>query len=534
MPGNDMIHLSGGPADTVLCARSAPPNVLGAAKRTTPWSEVSFPRSSGVLMHLSSLASPYGIGAMGQTARDFVDFLAAAGQACWQLLPVCPTGYGDSPYQTFSAFAGNPYFIDLETLEQHGLLDRAEYAQIDWESTPDAVNYGALYEKRYPVLRRAAQRFLASPPRDFDEFRNNAPWLEDYALFMTLKDLHRGTAWLNWSPALRNRDPEALEAVRRECAFELAFWQTVQYLFFSQWNALRSYANQKGVSIIGDLPIYVSLDSVDVWAHPELFQLDENHVPREVSGCPPDGFSADGQLWGNPLFDWERMEREDFGWWVNRIKALCGMYNLLRIDHFRGFDSYYSIPYGDTTAKNGHWKTGPGMKLFQAVERQIGTQPIIAEDLGFLTDSVRRLLRDSGFPGMKVLEFAFDSRDAAGSEYLPHNYPVHCVAYTGTHDNDTVLGWLSSATPGDAAYARDYLRLTGTDDHWGMMRALWGSAARLTIVQAQDILGLGSEARMNIPSTAGGNWRWRALPGSFTPELARRLRHCMKLYGRSP
>ena len=492
-------------------------------------------KSSGILMHLSSLPSPHGIGTMGQAARDFVDFLAQAGQSYWQLLPVCPTSYGDSPYQSFSTFAGNPYFIDLDELEQRGLLTRGEYARIDWESAPDDVNYGVLYQKRYPVLRLAVQRFLQAPPADYPTFcRQEASWLENYALFMTLKDRHGGAAWMDWPAELRGRDPEALSAIHRECSAELEFWRAVQYLFFDQWKALRIYANQKGISIIGDLPIYVSLDSVDVWAYPELFQLDEDHVPREVSGCPPDGFSADGQLWGNPLFDWERMEQDDFDWWTHRIEFLCKVYNVLRIDHFRGFDSYYAIPYGDTTARNGHWKQGPGMKLFRAVERRIGTQPIIAEDLGFLTDSVRQLLRDSGFPGMKVLEFAFDSRDGNSSEYLPHKYPAHCVAYTGTHDNDTVVGWFSSADPGDVANAQSYLKLTGTDDHWTMMEALWASAAELTIVQAQDLLGLGSQARMNTPSTVGGNWRWRALPGSFTPELAQRLYRCTERSGRLP
>ncbi|MCI6646880.1 MAG: 4-alpha-glucanotransferase [Oscillospiraceae bacterium] len=492
-------------------------------------------RSSGILMHLSSLPSPGGIGTMGREARAFVDFLVRAGQSCWQILPVCPTSFGDSPYQSFSTFAGNPYFIDLETLETRGLLKGEEYRDIDWESAPDDINYGIMYEKRYPVLRRAAERFLASPPEDFGDFcRENAFWLEDYALFMALKDRNGGAAWLDWPEPERNRDPETLAALRREHAGDLDFWRAVQYLFFAQWRELRAYANGRGIEFIGDLPIYVSLDSVDVWAHPELFQLDENHVPREVAGCPPDGFSETGQLWGNPLFDWDRMAEDDYAWWTRRIGFLCGVYNRLRIDHFRGFDAYYAIPYGDPDARRGVWKEGPGMKLFRAVERSIGPQPIIAEDLGFLTDSVRQLLKDSGFPGMKVLEFAFDSRDPNGSDYLPHCYPTHCVAYTGTHDNDTLVGWLNSADPADVAYARAYLRLTGEEDHWGMMQALWATTADLTVVQAQDILGLGSEARMNIPSTVGTNWRWRALPGSFTPELADRLRENMQLYRRLP
>ncbi|MGN1002496.1 MAG: 4-alpha-glucanotransferase [Oscillospiraceae bacterium] len=490
-------------------------------------------RSSGVLMHLSSLPSPGGIGTMGRAAYEFVDFLAAAGQSYWQLLPVCPTSFGDSPYQSFSTFAGNPYFIDLEELEHRGLLRRKEYEDIDWESAPDTVNYGALYRKRYPILQLAAARFLAAPPEDFERFcRENAFWLEDYALFMALKERHGGAAWSDWPPELRGREPEALAAARRDCGAALDFWQVLQYLFYAQWRALRTYANGKGVAIIGDMPIYVSLDSVDVWSHPELFQLDESRRPKEVSGCPPDAFSENGQLWGNPLFDWERMEQDGYAWWVRRIGFLCEVYNVLRIDHFRGFDSYYAIPNGAADAREGHWREGPGMKLFRVVERSIGQQPIIAEDLGFMTDSVRRLLADSGFPGMKILQFGFDSRDANSGDHLLHRFPVHCVAYTGTHDNDTLLGWLQTADPADTARARDYLRLTGREDNWGMMRALWASTAELTVVQAQDILGLGSEARMNTPSTTGNNWRWRALPGRFTPELAQRLRHCMELYGR--
>jgi 4-alpha-glucanotransferase len=307
----------------------------------------------------------------------------------------------------------------------------------------------------------------------------------------------------------------------------------LQYFFFSQWERLRAYANEKGIDIIGDLPFYVALDSADVWANPELFQLDENRIPVEVAGCPPDGFSATGQLWGNPLFDWERMEQEHYRWWISRIEYLCKVYNVLRIDHFRGFDSYYAIPYGDKDAKNGYWKTGPGMKLFREMEEAIGRQRIIAEDLGFLTESVRKLLKDSGFPGMKVLEFAFDRRDSSNSDYLPYNYTPHCVAYTGTHDNDTVQGWFGSANPEDTAYAKEYMRLDKPSEyHWGMMQVLWGSVAEVAIVQAQDLLGLGSESRMNVPSTLGTNWRWRALPGCFDKKLEVRLRRCMKLYGR--
>ena len=485
-------------------------------------------------MHLSSLPSPHGIGAMGRAAREFVDFLAAAGQSCWQLLPICPTSYGDSPYQSFSTFAGNPYFIDLDDLADAGLLERAEYEGVDWESGPEDVNYGALYEKRYPILRRAAARLLAQPPEDYGAFcGRNGDWLPDYALFMALKDAHGGAPWRDWEAPLRNRDPEAIQRAWEICAGDVAFYTALQYLFFHQWEALKGYANGRGVKIIGDLPIYVSLDSVDVWAHPELFQLDENRDPREVSGCPPDGFSAGGQLWGNPLFDWEAMAENGYAWWAGRIGYLCRVYDVLRIDHFRGFDSYYAIPFGATDARNGRWRQGPGMDLFRAVERAVGKQPIIAEDLGFLTDSVRQLLADSGFPGMKVLEFAFDSRDEDSSSYLPHTYPRHCVAYAGTHDNDTILGWMDSADPADVAYAKEYLGLNEAEGyHWGMMRALWASVADLTVVQAQDLLGLGGEARMNEPSTVGKNWRWRALPGAFDDALAARVRRAMKIYGR--
>ena len=334
-------------------------------------------------MHLSSLSSPYGIGTMGSTAREFVDFLQASGQTYWQLLPICPTSYGDSPYQSYSTFAGNPYFIDLDELCEMGLLDKTDYESIDWENTPDRVNYGALYQKRYPVLRKAVNAFLKNVPEDFLEFcEKNDFWLSDFALFMALKDVHGGAAWSEWDISFRNREEAALEKAKEEQKENILFWKVIQYLFFKQWNELKTYANNKGILVIGDLPIYVSLDSVDVWAHPELFQVDENKVPKEVAGCPPDGFSADGQLWGNPLYDWDYMEKTNFKWWVDRIEYICKVYDLLRIDHFRGFDSYYAIPYGETTAKNGCWKQGPGMKLFNEVEKTIGRQAIIAEDLG--------------------------------------------------------------------------------------------------------------------------------------------------------
>ena len=493
-------------------------------------------RSNGILMHISSLPSPYGIGTMGEAAYKFADFLRAAGQAYWQLLPVCPTGYGDSPYQSFSTNAGNPYFIDLDMLCSDGLLFKEEYENIDWESAADSINYGVMYEKRYPVLRKAASRFAECPAEDFADFcEKNSFWLDDYALFMALKDAFGGAAWHNWDEGIRNRNPVALEQAEKNYAPEIEFWKIIQYLFFKQWNSLRAYVNGKGIKFIGDLPIYVSLDGVDAWSQPQLFQLDENRYPREVAGCPPDGFSADGQLWGNPLYDWDYMEKDGYSWWIKRIEYLCSVYDVLRIDHFRGFDSYFAIPYGETTAHNGYWKQGPGMKLFRAIEEKIGRQPIIAEDLGYLTDSVKQLLADSAFPGMKVLEFGFDSRDANSIEYLPYKYTPNSVAYIGTHDNDTACGWLTSAPQEDVQNAVEYFGLNEIEGYnWGFMRALWTTASDTTVVQFQDILGLGSESRMNTPSSVGENWKWRTLQGTFTEELAEKLYSKMKLYSRLP
>ncbi len=532
-------------------------------------------RSSGVLLHISSLPSNYGIGTLGKEAKDFVDFLVDGGQKYWQILPICPTSYGDSPYQSFSTYAGNPYFIDLDALRSIGLLQMDEYAHIDFGLDASRVDYEKLYRHRYDVLRIAARRFCekyiepyendsateATAKVDIDcrlkgdatdailraeaecseiisrkyrEFCHaNAYWLDDYALFMSQKDAHDGRPWYEWEEGLKYRDENILASLREKYIDDIDFWKIVQYLFFNQWKSLRDYANDRGIRIIGDLPIYVSYDSVDVWVHPELFLLDENRVPTEVAGCPPDNFSADGQLWGNPLFDWEYMARDGYAWWIDRIRYLCDIYDVLRIDHFRGFDSYYAIPYGDTDARRGSWKMGPGMKLFCAVENSIGRKNIIAEDLGFLTDSVKQLLHESGYPGMKVLEFAFDSRDGGGSMYMPENYPEGCVAYVGTHDNDTAVGWSHTAMKEDVQLAYSYL---GEDEpiNISMMRAIWKSSASIAIVQAQDLLGLGSEARMNIPSTVGENWRWRAGSGDFSEELARWMASEMLLFKRKP
>ena len=485
-------------------------------------------------MHLSSLPSPYGIGTMGQCAREFIDFLKKSGQKYWQILPVGQTSYGDSPYQSFSSFAGNPYFIDFNMLADKGLLECSEFEDKNWGNNPQMVDYSLLYETCYPLLRLAVNRFLSGEKKGFAEFcENNADWLEDYALFMAIKRKNDGISWLEWSEGERKREADVLEQIRCEEQDEILFWKVVQFFFYEQWESLRKYAEENGISIIGDLPIYVALDSADVWANPQYFQLDENLVPTKVAGCPPDGFAEGGQLWGNPLFNWDALEKDNFSWCIKRIGHACKTYHTLRLDHFRGFESYYAIPYGAPDAKNGQWEKGPGMKLFRALEESIGKQNIIAEDLGFLTEEVRNLLRDSGFPGMKVFELAFDSRDDNSTEYLPHNLVRHCVAYAGTHDNDTIQGWLATAPKEDVTYACDYFGITDLKEgHWTMLKALWATVSELTIVQAQDLFGLGSESRMNRPSVLGGNWCWRALKEMFSDELAEKLYYNMKIYGR--
>ncbi|MCI9556221.1 4-alpha-glucanotransferase [Oscillospiraceae bacterium 50-16] len=489
-------------------------------------------RQAGILLPIFSLPSPWGVGTMGARAREFVDFLAEGGQSCWQVLPMGPTSYGDSPYQSYSSFAGNPYFIDLDELAGLGLLEPEEYQTLDWGGDPGRVDYAALYRNRFSVLRLACSRLGRGDKLALRGTVWPVDWLEDYALFMALKEKHGGVSWLEWPEDIRLRRPEALEAARTELAEEIDFWYWVQHLFFAQWWALKEYANQKGISIIGDLPIYVALDSADVWANREQFQLDGHGFPTEVAGCPPDAFTADGQLWGNPLFDWERMEQEGYAWWLKRVSFQFQLYDTLRIDHFRGFESYYAIPFGDQTARNGRWRPGPGIRFFQTVEQALGKRDIIAEDLGFLTPPVRKMLRASGYPGMKVLQFAFGSREK-GSEYLPHCYPVKCVAYPGTHDNDTIQGWMRSASRKETAFARDYLRLSRREGyHWGMMRGVWSSPARLAVVPMQDLLGLGSEARMNTPSTLGGNWQWRLPAEGWGAELAEKLHREMETYQR--
>lgn len=489
-------------------------------------------RFGGILMHISSLPTAYGIGTMGKEARKFADFLEKAGQKYWQILPICPTSYGDSPYQSFSSFAGNPYFIDLETLCKEKLLKKSECESFPWGTNEHYVDYGVMYQSRYKLLRMAYDRFEKNIPDEFWKFCNEeSAWLNDYALFMALKDAHDGAAWMEWEDELRLRNEDALEAARRKYVEDILFYKMLQYLFYKQWRSLKEYVNEKGIEIIGDVPIYVAGDSADVWANPSQFYLDENLQPIDVAGCPPDAFSADGQLWGNPLFRWDVMKQDDYEWWTRRISAVSKLYDVVRIDHFRGFDSYYAIPGKDTNAKNGEWRQGPGMDLFRTLERRLGKLNIIVEDLGFLTPSVLQLVSDSGFPGMKVVQFAFDSRE--GSNYLPHTYQNHCVVYTGTHDNDTVMGWMKTAPKASVKFAKEYLNLTEEEGYnWGMMRGAWGSVADLAIVTMQDIIGIGSEGRMNTPSTLGGNWEWRATADQLDNKYAKRVYKYMEMYGR--
>lgn len=487
-------------------------------------------RSAGILMPISSLPSPYGIGTLGKAAYRFADFLKKAGQTVWQVLPVGQTGFGDSPYQSFSSFAGNPYFIDLEMLVADGLLTKKECDAADFGSDPCRADYGRLYQARYPLLEKAFSRADLDAP-DYQSFlRDNAGWLPDYALFMALKEHFDGKPWTDWDEDARMRKPEALAAYRETLKARVSFYQFLQYLFYTQWASFKKYVNSRGVSLIGDVPIYVSGDSVDVWANPDEFELDEARRPINIAGVPPDYFSEDGQRWGNPLYRWDRMKANGYRFWIERIGAASRLFDCIRIDHFRGFASYWSIPASEETAKNGKWVKGPGMDFIGAITSWFSGFPIIAEDLGVLTEDVRDLLRTSGLPGMKVLQFAFDAPD---SEYLPHRYERNCVCYLGTHDNDTTRGWLAAAPQGTRARAKAYFGLNRSEGFlWGMIRGGMASPADLFIAQMQDYLNLGSDCRMNAPGAAQGNWGWRMRPDAITPELARKIRQMTKRYGR--
>ncbi len=489
-------------------------------------------RESGVLMHITSLPGSFGVGTMGKAAFAFVDFLQQAEQHCWQILPLTPTGYGDSPYQSCSTYAGNPYLIDLQLLIDQGLLSEEEVCAISWCYREDKVDFGTLYQNRNRVLKLAYSRFADQAALD-DFCRQHSNWLPDFALFMALKDKFQGAPWYQWEASLKFRQPDALWTARQELKEAIRFYCFQQYLFYTQWNALRSYAHRNEVKIIGDVPIYVPYDSADVWSNPEYFQLNERLEPVSVAGCPPDAFSEDGQLWGNPLYRWDMMEKDGFSWWLRRLAAAGELYDIVRIDHFRGLEAYWSVPAGDTTARGGKWIKGPGMAFINAIRQGLPKLQMIAEDLGFLTQEVFDLRDASGFPGMKVLGFAFDSREP--SEYLPHTYPVNSVCYTGTHDNMTTRQWFETASDDAVAYAKEYMHLTEDEGFvWGMIRTAMASVSDLCIVPMQDLLNLGGEARMNFPGTqTDANWTWRADASCMAPELAKKLGAMTRLYGRA-
>lgn len=498
-------------------------------------------RECGVLLPVASLPSKYGIGAFSKEAYQWVDTLKEAGQRYWQILPLGPTGYGDSPYQSFSAFAGNPYFIDLEELVSEELLTKEECDAVDFGDDETSIAYDKIYKGRFPLLRKAYERFKERSGGK-DAVRQMAAKslgkeTREYCFYMAVKHSFDEAGWILWEESIRLRKPEVLAAYEHALGDDIGFYEFLQIKFEEQWTKLKAYANSRGILIFGDIPIYVAFDSADTWAHPELFQFDEQNQPVAVAGCPPDGFSATGQLWGNPLYEWDVHKKTEYAWWMERMEYSFRMYDLVRVDHFRGFDEYYTIPYGHETAALGCWKTGPGIDIFDAMKRHFNREslPIIAEDLGFLTPSVRKLLSDTGFPGMKVLEFAFDSREE--SDYLPFNYGKNCVVYTGTHDNDTVAGWYRALDGSDRAFADEYLGRTPGEEataSWDFVRAALASVADLAVIPAQDYLGLGSEARVNTPSTLGENWKWRLKAESFDRPLVERIRRMAGLYGRAP
>ncbi len=502
---------------------------------------VQFPRRSGVLLHPTSLPSRFGIGDLGDAAFHFVDFLARARQTYWQVLPLSPTSYGDSPYQSPATFAGNPLLISPEKLADLGHLAREEVSSVP-DFPPDRVDYGRVIPYKNDWLNRAFQNFRARAPREqreaFARFcRANAAWLDDVALFLALKDAHAGRAWHAWEPELVARQPTALKRARAALADQIENQKYRQWQFFEQWLALKKYANARGIRIIGDVPIYVALDSADVWAHPEQFLLDQNLQPLAVAGVPPDYFSATGQLWGNPLYRWKEMAHDEYAWWRARFQMAFQQSDVVRVDHFRGFYNFWQVPFGEATAVNGRWVKGPGKNFFRAITRALGEVAIIAEDLGeFDAESragVDALRAEFGYPGMKVLQFAFGG-DAA-NPFLPHNYTRDFVAYTGTHDNDTTVGWYHvTSSEVERAHARAYLDCDGADIAWDFIRAAWRSVAQTAIAPAQDVLSLGNDARMNNPSTFGApNWCWRMLPNALNDDLAAHLAELTRLYGRT-
>jgi 4-alpha-glucanotransferase len=491
-------------------------------------------RASGILLPVSSIPSNYGIGCFSKEAYEFVDQLAKAGQKYWQILPLGPTGYGDSPYQSFSTFAGNPYFIDLEVFIREGLLSEEDCRSCDWGGSESYVDYEKMYQSRYKLLRKAFQRYDCEADAEFVRFvKNNAFWLDDYCMYMAIKDEQQGNGWNEWPKELKDRTLQAMEQAKLRLDSEIRFYMFQQYWFGKQWCWLKTYANNQGIEIIGDVPIYVAFDSADTWANPELFQFDEENLPAAVAGCPPDAFSATGQLWGNPLYNWDYHKKTGYAWWIRRMSHCMELYDVVRIDHFRGFDEYYSIPYGDATAEFGHWEKGPGLELFEVLNSRIENMKVIAEDLGFLTETVLELVKNTGYPGMKVLQFAFD--ESMDSAYLTHKYDKNCVVYTGTHDNETTRGWYEGLDEFQRNFAQEYTNCKGRSMEecvWSLIRAAQASVADLAVIPIQDYLCLGNEARMNAPSTLGYNWKWRLTKGQITEELLKKIHDLTRLYGR--
>lgn len=492
-------------------------------------------RKQGILLPISSIPSTYGIGTFGKESYRFVDFLEKSGNRLWQILPLGPTGYGDSPYQSFSTFAGNPYYIDLELLIEEELLTKEICDSYDFGDNEHYVDYEKIYLSRFKVLKiafeNAKKQGLMEAPEYQKFITDNAYWLDDYALYMAVKNAFGGVCFMEWDEDIRLRKAAALRKYRKKLSDEIAFYCFQQYLFAKQWKELKAYANKKGIEIVGDIPIYVAFDSADTWANPKLFQLDKEGRPIGVAGCPPDCFSETGQLWGNPLYDWKYHKKTGYEWWMQRIAYCYQLYDVLRIDHFRGFDEYWFVPYGDPTAQNGHWEKGPGYELFAVMKKKLGKKKVIAEDLGFLTPSVIRLVKKTGYPGMKILQFAFDAGN--DSEYLPHNYDKNCVVYTGTHDNDTTVGFIQNMPEKDQKFAKKYLGHKNDKKLcFEIIRAALSSCADTAIIPMQDYLELDGSARINIPSTLGCNWKWRMDKDALDPKLAKKIYKMAKLYAR--
>jgi 4-alpha-glucanotransferase len=508
---------------------------------------VNFPRASGILLHPTSFPGRFGVGDLGREAYQFADFLAGTGQSLWQILPLGPTGYGNSPYTCLSVFAGNPLLISLERLADDGFLEPADLADVP-SSPGDRVHYGSVIKFKMPLLRKSFDAFQkkAAPgeQEQFEAFcQQNASWLETYSLFMALKDAHGLAAWHTWEEDVRRRQSKSLERWSKKLSNEICYHQYQQYQFFKQWSELKKYCNERGIRLIGDVPIFIAFDSAEVWSRPEMFYLDAGGKPTVVAGVPPDYFSKTGQLWGNPLYRWDVMAGEGYAWWIERLRATHALVDIIRLDHFRGFEKYWEVPGTDTTAMNGRWVPGPGAELFDAVQKALGALPIIAEDLGVITPEVDALRDQLSFPGMRVLQFAFGS-DPKADDYKPHNYPRNCVVYTGTHDNNTTVGWFRGSAIGDSTLSSEEkegerrlaLKYVGTDGreiNWDFIRLALMSVADAAIIPMQDVLGLGSEARMNLPGTAEGNWCWRLVPDMLTGEINDRLKEVTALYGRS-